>query len=134
MIDAGIVGLGWWANRLIESVQGKSDRIRLVHGVALDPATKQEIARRHALVLSPSLAAMLGDPAVQAVVLATPHSLHRAEIEAVAAAGKLGEVLHFKGMARVAESERAGSVNINHRDQLPTSRPVEAGIPRCRHS
>jgi predicted dehydrogenase len=31
---------------------------------------------------------MLGDPAVRAVVLATPHSLHRAEIEAVAAAGK----------------------------------------------
>jgi predicted dehydrogenase len=48
MIDAGIVGLGWWGNVLVESVQGKSDRIRLVHGVARDPATKQEIAgRRH---------------------------------------------------------------------------------------
>jgi predicted dehydrogenase len=88
VIDAGIVGLGWWGNRLIESVQGRSDRIRFVHGVARNPATKQEVARRHGLVLSPTLAAMLGDPAVQAVVLATPHSLHRAEIEAVAAAGK----------------------------------------------
>jgi len=88
MIDAGIVGLGWWGNRLVESVQGNSDRIRFVHGVARDPAAKQEIARRHGLVLSPSLAAMLRDPAVQAVVLATPHSLHRAGIEAVAAAGK----------------------------------------------
>jgi predicted dehydrogenase len=88
MIDAGIVGLGWWGNRLIEAVQGKSDRIRFVHGVARDPAAKQEIAGRHGLVLSPTLAAMLGDPAVQAIVLATPHSLHRAEIEAVAAAGK----------------------------------------------
>jgi len=88
MIDAGIVGLGWWGNRLIEAVQGRSDRIRFVHGVARDPATKQEIAGRHGLVLSPTLAAMLDDPAVQAVVLATPHSLHRAEIEAVAAAGK----------------------------------------------
>ena len=88
MIDAGIVGLGWWGNRLIEAVQGRSDRIRFVHGVARDPATKQAIAGRHGLVLTPSLAAMLGDPAVQAVVLATPHSLHRAEIEAVAAAGK----------------------------------------------
>jgi predicted dehydrogenase len=88
MIDAGIVGLGWWGNRLIESVQGRSERIRFVHGVARDPATKQEIARRHGLVLSPSLDAMLGDRAVQAVVLATPHSLHRAGIEAVAAAGK----------------------------------------------
>jgi predicted dehydrogenase len=88
MIDAGIVGLGWWGNRLIEAVQGRSDRIRFVHGVARDPATKQQIAGRHGLVLSPTLAAMLDDPAVQAVVLATPHSLHRAGIEAVAAAGK----------------------------------------------
>jgi len=88
MIDAGIVGLGWWGNVLVESVQGRSDRIRFVHGVARDPASKQEIARRHGLALSPTLAAMLADPAVQAVVLATPHSLHRAEIEAVAAAGK----------------------------------------------
>jgi predicted dehydrogenase len=88
MIDVGIVGLGWWGNRLIESVQGRSDRIRFVHGVARDPAAKQDIAARHGLALSPTLAAMLGDPAVQAVVLAMPHSLHRAEIEAVAAAGK----------------------------------------------
>lgn len=88
MIGAGIVGLGWWGNVLVEAVQGRSERIRFVHGVARDPASKQEIARRHGLVLSPTLAAMLADPAVQAVVLATPHSLHRAEIEAVAAAGK----------------------------------------------
>ncbi len=88
MIGAGIVGLGWWGNVLVEAVQGRSERIRFVHGVARDPASKQEIARRHGLVLSPTLAAMLADPAVQAIVLATPHSLHRAEIEAVAAAGK----------------------------------------------
>lgn len=88
MIDVGIVGLGWWGNRLIESVQGKSDRIRFVHGVARNPATKQDVARRHGLLLSPTLAAMMDNPAVQAVVLATPHSLHRADIEAVAAAGK----------------------------------------------
>ena len=88
MIDAGIVGLGWWGNRLVEAVQGRSDRIRFVHGVARDPAAKQEIARRHGLVLSPSLANLLGDPAVQAVVLATPHSLHRAEIEAAFRGGR----------------------------------------------
>jgi hypothetical protein len=58
MIDAGIVDLGWWGNRLIESVQGKSDRIRFVHGVARDPTTKQEIANRHGLALSPTLAAV----------------------------------------------------------------------------
>lgn len=88
MIDAGIVGLGWWGNRLVEAVQGKSDRIRFVHGVSRNPATKQDVARRHGLRLSPTIAAMMADPSVQAVVLATPHSSHRADIEAVAAAGK----------------------------------------------
>jgi hypothetical protein len=32
MIDAGIVGLGWWGKNLVEAVQGKSDRLRFVRG------------------------------------------------------------------------------------------------------
>ncbi len=88
MINAGIVGLGWWGNRLIQSVQGKSDRIRFVHGVARNPATKQDIAKRHGLRLSADLEGMLSAPDVDAIVLATPHSVHREQIEAVAAAGK----------------------------------------------
>ena len=32
MIDAAIVGLGWWGRTLVESVQGSSDHIRFVAG------------------------------------------------------------------------------------------------------
>jgi predicted dehydrogenase len=88
MIGAGIVGLGWWGGRLIEAVQGRSDRIRFVHGVARNPAAKQDMAARYGLRLSSDLAGMLADPSVDAIVLATPHSMHREQIETVAAAGK----------------------------------------------
>jgi predicted dehydrogenase len=88
IVDVGIVGLGWWGERLIDAVQGKSDRIRFVHGVNRNPEAKRALAERHQLRLSADLAVMLADPRVQAVVLATPHSLHRQQIEAVAASGK----------------------------------------------
>ena len=38
MIDAGIVGLGWWGKNLVEAVQGKSERIRFVIGACRNHA------------------------------------------------------------------------------------------------
>ena len=37
MIDAAIVGLGRWGQNLVNSVQGKSDKIRFVVGVVRNP-------------------------------------------------------------------------------------------------
>lgn len=37
MIDAAIVGLGRWGRSFVESVQGKSHRIRFVRGVETNP-------------------------------------------------------------------------------------------------
>lgn len=88
MIRAGIVGLGWWGQRLLESARPAGAKIRFVHAVSPRPELRREVAAAHGLRLSPSIAAMLRDPAVEAVVLATPHSLHAAQIVEVAAAGK----------------------------------------------
>lgn len=33
MIDAAIVGLGWWGRYIVSSLQGKSDRIRFVRAI-----------------------------------------------------------------------------------------------------
>ena len=82
-----MVGLGWWGERLLDAAKG-SDRIRFVHAVSPRPQQRAALARAHGLRLSSSIGEMLRDPAVQAVVLATPHSLHRAQIEEVARAGK----------------------------------------------
>jgi predicted dehydrogenase len=48
----------------------------------------KEFAATHGLLLEADARAVLADPAIRAVVLATPHSQHRAQVEMAAAAGK----------------------------------------------
>ncbi len=88
MIRAGIVGLGWWGKRLLEAARPAHDRLRFVHAVSPRPEMRRDLADAHGLRLSPSIAEMLRDPVVEAVVLATPHSMHADQILEVAAAGK----------------------------------------------
>ena len=89
MINAAIVGLGWWGRTLVESVQDHSDQLRFVAGATrtVTPVV-EEFAAANALRLEDGLDALLADPAVDAVVLATPHSMHAAQTVAAAAAGK----------------------------------------------
>jgi predicted dehydrogenase len=116
MIQAAIVGLGWWGQNLVKSVQGHSQRLRFTRGVSKEPAAAREVAARHDLTLSTSLEDVLADPAIDAVVLATPHSLHADQIVAAAAAGK--HVFCEKPLAldgadarrAIAACERAGRV------------------------
>jgi predicted dehydrogenase len=88
MLNAAIVGLGWWGKNLLNAVQDKSERIRFVHGVSKEPDTVRDLAKKHAFRLTSDLEEALADPQVQAVVLATPHSLHADQIVRVAAAKK----------------------------------------------
>jgi predicted dehydrogenase len=88
MINAAIIGLGWWGKTIVNAVQGKSEKIRFVHGVSFEPDTVRDYAREKGFTLSTTLAAALADPQVQVVWLATPHSTHRKLLEQVAAAGK----------------------------------------------
>lgn len=88
MLNAAIIGLGWWGKNLVTAVQDKSERIRFVHGVSKEPETVREFAGRHGFRLSTSLEAALADPQVEAIVLATPHSLHADQIVQVAGAGR----------------------------------------------
>ena len=89
MIRAAQVGLGWWGKTLVESVQGTSDQIQFV---AATSRTKSDdyvqFAEAQGLRFADSYAAILADPAVDAVVLATPHSQHAAQVIAAAQAGK----------------------------------------------
>jgi predicted dehydrogenase len=88
MINAAICGLGRWGQALVIAVQGKSERIRFIRGVVRDPAEARDFASRHGLALTSTLAASASDPEVDAVFLATPHSLHVEQVIEVAAAGK----------------------------------------------
>lgn len=88
MINAAIVGLGWWGKSIVDAVQGKSQKLRFVHGVTQELDATRDYARSKGFPLSATLEEALADPAVQAVVLATPHSLHCRQVMQVAAAGK----------------------------------------------
>ena len=88
MINAAIVGLGWWGKNIVQCVQGKSTKLRFVHGVSKEIDAALPIAEANGFTLSDDLEQALADKRVQAVVLATPHSLHADQIVRVATAGK----------------------------------------------
>lgn len=88
MLRTAIFGAGHWGRRLIESVHGKSGKIRFVAAVTRDPAGQRALTDRFGLALTDTYADVLAEPAIDAVVLATPHSQHAAEIAAAAQAGK----------------------------------------------
>jgi predicted dehydrogenase len=88
MIRAAIVGLGRWGRSLVNSVHGSTDDIRFVAGHTRTRGTAEEFCDEKDLRLVDDFTAILSDPAIDAVVLATPHSQHAAQIAQAAAAGK----------------------------------------------
>lgn len=88
MLNAAVVGLGHWGRRLVLAVQGKSERIRFVAAVTRTPARAAGFAREQGLALHAELAGALADPAIGAVVIASPHSMHPAHVVQAANAGK----------------------------------------------
>src|SRR5262245_50282697 len=89
MIQAAIVGLGWWGKTLVESVSGQSDKLRFVAGATRTISPEAEaFAGEHDLRLVEGYEALLADPEIDAVVLATPHSTHTSQVVAAAEAGK----------------------------------------------
>jgi predicted dehydrogenase len=88
VIKAGIAGLGWWGQNLVRAVQGKGTPISFTAGAVRHPDKVAEFASAQGLTLFDSLDAMLDAADIDAVVLATPHSIHAEQIVAAAAAGK----------------------------------------------
>ena len=88
MIRAAIVGMGTWGRNLVSSVQGRSEVIRFVAGATRTPGAATEFATQHGIRMAASYEALLADPGVDAVVLATPHSQHTEQVVQAAEAGK----------------------------------------------
>jgi predicted dehydrogenase len=89
MLDAAIIGMGRWGRVLVDSVQGKNDApVRFVSGCTGTPEKARDYAAEKGIRLVSGYEEILADPAVKAVVLATPHGQHAAQVIAAAAAGK----------------------------------------------
>jgi predicted dehydrogenase len=89
MIKAAMVGLGWWGRTIVESVQSDSDIIRFVAGATRTKSPEvTAFAEAQKLKMADSFEALLGDKSIDAIVLATPHSMHSPQVIAAAQAGK----------------------------------------------
>ena len=115
MIRAAIVGLGRWGRSLVGAVANNSDDIRFVLGTTRTPASAADFCRDKNVKLVASYEAILRDPEIDAVVLATPHSLHREQALAAAAARKHIFVekpiaLDLAGARQVADAARKSGV------------------------
>jgi len=88
MFRVAIVGLGSWGRRLVDSVQGKSDAIRFAAAATRTPSKVEDYCRRKDIRLTGDLAAVLGDPAIEGIVVAGPAHVHAELGLAALGAGK----------------------------------------------
>src|SRR3954447_4143648 len=86
-IRAAIVGLGRWGRNLVEASSGH-ERLGIVRAVEPELEGARGFCGEHGLELTGSLEPVLADDSIGAVLLATPHSLHPAQVMACAAARK----------------------------------------------
>ena len=139
MIRVGIVGLGHWGRTMIESVYGTSGDIQFVAAATRNPANIADYCGTHGIAVVTSFEALLNDKTLDGVVIATPNSLHEAQIVAAANAGKHVYVekpftlMQASAHLAVAAVERAGvtlAVGLNrrfHPHMVALTRRVRAG-------
>ena len=116
MLDAAIIGRGGWGRRLVQSVQGKSERIRFTAAVVRTPEKVDPFAAEHDIRLGSDLGEVLDDPTIDTVVVSSAAGVHASQGLAVIKAGK--PVMVIKPLALTtadaemlrAEANRAGLV------------------------
>ncbi|MBN8965519.1 MAG: Gfo/Idh/MocA family oxidoreductase [Rhizobiales bacterium] len=87
-VRAAIVGLGRWGRSLVNAVHDKTDAIQFVAATTRTRATAEGFCREKGIALLDRYEDVLARPDIDAVVLATPHSLHAEQVIAAAIAGK----------------------------------------------
>ena len=87
-VGIALIGMGWWGQKILQVLQTAPTDIRVVRAIEPNVETVKAVCAQKEVLLTADYADALADPAVEAVVLATPHSLHGDQIEAAVAAGK----------------------------------------------
>ena len=68
LLNLAIVGPGLWGRKLVESVQGVSDRVRFTHAVVNRVEPVKEFCEKRAIAVTRDYASVLADPSVHGVV------------------------------------------------------------------
>ena len=79
--------MGWWGKIIVPLIK-RSNKLGVATVVEVNPAGLADFAREHGVDVVTDFNSVLRDPAIQAVVLCTPHTQHTDQIVAAAAAGK----------------------------------------------
>ena len=87
-VGVALVGMGWWGKKMLNVLAAAPSDIRVVRAVEPNLETARALCAEKGVALMADYVEALSDPDVEAVVLATPHALHGAQIEAAVAAGK----------------------------------------------
>lgn len=87
MLNVAVVGMGWWG-KIIVPLLKTSKKITVNTVVEVNAAGIADFARQHQVKVVTDFNTVLKDPAIQAVVLCTPHTQHTEQIIAAANAGK----------------------------------------------
>jgi predicted dehydrogenase len=115
-VRAAIIGLGRWGRSLVNAVHGKTDAIKFTAAYTRTRASAADFCREKNIPLLDRFEDALASPDIDAVVLATPHSMHAEQVMAAAVAGKH---IHVEkpltldrpsAEAAVAAAKRAGIV------------------------
>ncbi len=106
-LKAALVGVGKWGQRLVKATQGKSDVLTFTAGATRTVAKAEDFCRAQGMTLTGDLKTMLKDPAIDMVVICTPHSQHDKQIVAAARAGK--HVFVIKPMTMTLRTAKAAS-------------------------
>ena len=100
-VKLALVGLGWWGQKMLSVLEAAPGDITVVRAVEPDTGRVRDLCEGKGIPLSADYADALADPQVEAVVLATPHSLHSAQIAGAVSAGK--HIFCEKPLALTAE-------------------------------
>jgi len=77
MIKAASVGLGWWSDELAKSIQGKSKKIKIITCYSRSKKKRINFSIKYKTHYHNSFKSVLKDPKIDAIILTTPHSLHK---------------------------------------------------------
>ncbi len=83
-----MIGLGWWGQKMVAVLKAASDEIEIVRAVEPNLDAVRDFAAVNGLLVTGDYQDALDDSRVDAVILATPHSLHEEQIARAVAAGK----------------------------------------------
>lgn len=105
-VRVAMVGLGWWGKKMVSVLKSARADLEVVCAVEPNATAAKDFAAENGLKFLSSYEDALKVPGLEAVILATPHSLHEQQIELAAAHSK--HIFCEKPLAKTrAGAERA---------------------------